>query len=381
MKRIIILLALCLAGLMPAHAEAFSTAQAGLWMTNFYIDKDTTHVSDFMQWVAGFDFQKQPNTAPQVTGFLAGMFSENPKKIHGWVTDLSPTPAAKDVIERALWLSGHSDEISAVFHDAPGYAARKAPSVTELPLSTPESWDMMWANFAATGNTAGPARLIDLIPESVTLSPDAATNTHYHQIVLWSLMSNMRQHARILRMVHQEADRRTGHIQQMLQEILKALEGNHVDAQACNGDFCATEALISKENLLEEQQMPTDQTPVLTELEETHNGMPVMVTLSFTGFAMAGDLSTDVRYDLRVTGPDGHVHGKVLSGLIALKQKVPNNFNIFDNQPDVPMIRFTPEDPRGTYQIETDVTDAIGHKTLKLVKKITLKGPPARQAG
>ena len=194
MRRAAILLVFCFAALVPARAQFFDDKYANHWMTYYYVDKDVGHVGAFVHWLAGFDFAKNPNVSPPVTGFLIGVFTDNPSLVRGWVTDVAPNAEAKAAIERALWMSGHADLIADVFHDSPDYVARQAPSLMTLSLETPGMWDVMWSAFFATGNTAYPARLIDLLDDSVTFTGDPKVDAVYHQTVAWSVTSNMSQH-------------------------------------------------------------------------------------------------------------------------------------------------------------------------------------------
>ena len=373
MRRLTILLVFCLAALVPARAQFFDDNNVDHWMTEYYIDKDVSHVSAFVHWIAGFDFAKNPNFSPPVTGFLVGVFTDNPDRVRGWIADVAPNAEAKTVIERALWMSGHADLIAEVFHDSPDYVTRQAPSLMTLALETPGMWDVMWAAFSATGNAAYPARLIDLLDDSVTFTGDPKIDAVYHRTVAWSLASNMSQHELILRMVRREAQRRTGPVQQTLKEMLAKVEAERGAMPDCDGDFCASLALVSEENL-KELDKPYDQVPVLTELHEAKTGDHIAVTFSFAGMALADDLSADVSYDLKTIRPDGALYDSgEHKDLVALRHKVPQRFSVFDNRPMIVIIRFEPQDQRGTYRVEAVVKDNIGGKAVKLVKEITLK--------
>ncbi len=373
MRRAAILLVLCFAALVPARAQFFDDKNVSHWMTYYYVDKDVSHVGAFVHWLAGLDLAKKPNFSPPVTGFLIGVFTDNPNLVRGWVSDVAPNAEAKAAIERALWMSGHADLIKDVFHDTPDYVARQAPSLMTLSLETPGMWDVMWAAFTATGNVDYPARLIDLLDDSVTFTGDPKVDAVYHRTVAWSLASNMSQHELILRMIRKEVQKRTGPVQQKLKEMLTKVEAERVVMPDCDGDFCAMLALISEENL-KELDKPYDQAPVLTELHEAKTGDHIAVTISFAGVGLADDLSADVSYDLKTIRPDGAIYdGGEHKNLVALKRKEPQRFSIFDNRPVMVLIRFEPQDPRGTYRVEAVVTDNISHKTVKLAKEITLK--------
>lgn len=242
-----------------------------------------------------------------------------------------------------------------------------------LSLKTPGMWDVMWAAFSATGNVAYPERLIDLLDESVTFTGNPKTDEVYHRTVAWSLATNMSQHELILRMVRKEAQKRTGPVQKKLKEMLAKAESKRVVMANCDGDFCAMLALISEANL-KELDKPYDQAPILTELDEVKTGDHVVEKISFSGVGLADDLSADVSYDIKTIRPDGTIYdGAAHKGVVALKRKVPQRFSIFDDQPMILMIRFEPQDPRGTYRVEAVVTDNISHKTVTLAKEVTLK--------
>jgi hypothetical protein len=373
MRRVAIVLVFTFAVLFPARAQFLDDNNAAHWMTYYYVDKDVSHVGAFVHWVAGFDFTTHPNVSSPVTGFLIGIFADNPNLVRGWIADVAPNAGAKTAIERALWMSGHADLIAEVFHDTPDYVARTPPSLMTLSLDTPGIWDVMWAAFSATGNAEYPARLIDLLDDSKTFTGDQKIDAVYRRTVTWSIASNMSQHELILRMVRREAQRRTGQVQQKLKEMLSEVEAKRVAMPDCSGDFCAILSLISEENL-KELDKPYHLAPVLTQLREAKVGDHVVVILSFAGMNLADDLSANVSYDLKTFRPDGAIYsGSDHKDIVALKRKVPQRFAVFDNRPMLIMLRFEPQDPRGTYRVEALVKDNISGMTLKLVKEITLK--------
>lgn len=374
MKRLAVLFAVCFAVLVPARGAApfFDDNSASHWMTYYYVDKDVEHVGAFVHWLAAVDFSKKANFTMPAAGFLAALFRDSPDKVRGWVTEVQPNDGAKAVIERALWLSGHADLIKEVFHDAPDYAKEKPFALMNLSLETPGAWDVMWAAFFATGDTKYPARLIDLLDDGTAITGNKKVDAAYRKIVAWSLASNMSQHELILRMVRREAETRTGPVQQKLKDMLAEVEAEHMNMPDCDGDFCATLALISEENL-KELDKPYDQGPVLTELREAKTGDHIAVVFAFGGMALADDLTADVTYDLKVVRPDGALYDKEHKDLPALKRKVPQRFVVFDNRPAIVLLRFEPKDARGTYRVEAVMKDNIGGKTVKLAKEIALK--------
>lgn len=375
MKYLATLLICCFAMFLPAQAQnKFPSDPAGVsrWMAYYYVEKDTAYIGDFLSWLqTSRNLDSNANFEPPAVGFLTAIFSDNPDRVSGWATSAPYSGRAKEVVERALWLSGHGDLISEVFHETPEYSAGKPVALLDMPLSSPSMFDMMWAAFMATGNTAYPARLIDVLDETTPLTGNKTMDMVYRGSAEWSLSSNVRQHELILRMVRREAASRTGAVQQKLKEMLTKFEAQRVSFPDCAGDFCAMLALISEDNL-KEFDKPSDQGMYLTQLDEVKPGDHVAIKITFAGMDLADDLSADVTYDLKVVAPDGTLYsGSDQKDLEALKRKLPLRFSIFDNQAFI-MIRFEPKDVRGTYKVFALVKDNIGKRSIALSRDIKL---------
>lgn len=376
MKRFGIVLGVLIVSLLaiaPARATApfFNDKGASNWMTYYYVDKDTAHVGAFLHWIASCDFAKNPNFEDPATGFLAALFIDNPSAVRDWISGVKPNDGAKAVIERALWLAGQRDLITEIYRETPDYTANTPPALKNLALDTPGMWDVMWAAFSATGDTAYPARLIDLLDEAHVFSKDPKIDTLYRRIVAWSLQTNAGQHELILRMLRTEAARRDGAIKQKLDAMVTEVEKQRVVTNDCDGEFCALLALISEDNL-KELDKPSYEVPVLTELGKAKPGDHIAATISFSGMALREDLSAEVTYDIHTLRPDGALYDGEHTDLVALKRKVAQRFSIYDNRTMLIMLRFEPKDPRGTYRVQVTLKDKVGGRTITLEKKITL---------
>lgn len=196
MRRFAVLLVCFFAALMPARADEkpLDSGTASKLMTYYYVNKDTTQVGPFLAWLESSHVTDNENIAIPVTAFVAGVFAENPDKVQGWVTSVAFTGTTKEVIERALWYAGRGDLIGDALHDRVDYAGDKPVSLLDMPLETPGSFDMMWGMFMATGNVAYPARLINVLDESVAFTGDAKVDAIYRGAAVWSLQSNAEQH-------------------------------------------------------------------------------------------------------------------------------------------------------------------------------------------
>lgn len=372
MNKLIAFFALCLV-LAPARAAAplFDDNSASQWMTYYYVEKNTKPVGAFLHWVAGTDFVKKRNTGTPVSGFLAALFADNPGAVRDWISDIAPNDGAKQVIERALWLSGHKNLIGEVYHDTPDYLGSTPPALNNLALDTPGMWDVMWSAFSATGDTAYPARLIDLLDPAKPLNSDPKLNALYHKIVAWSVEANAGQHELIRRLLEREAKVRQDATKAELEGMLKKIDAKRMVTQNCDGQFCGLLALVSEANLAELEK-PFDQGPILKELPTAKAGDHVAIVLCFSGLGLAEDLTGNVTFDLHTLKPDGTLYGGEHKDLEALKRKVPMRYSIYDNHPMLVMLRFEPQDPKGEYRVEVTLKDRIAGKTVRLKKSITL---------
>jgi len=362
-----------LAVILPVRAGgvSFDDGNASRWMTYYYVEKDTTLVGDYLHWLTGTSLLEKGNTEVPMTAFTATLFAENPSLVRGWVTTEPFEGKAKDLIEQALWQSGHADLIEAVFHEMPAYAREKPVPLLERPLKAPGDFDMIWAAFFASGNTAYPARLIDVLDEDYVFSGNKMLDKAYRASADWSLLSNMRQHELILRMVRRESEKRSGAVQANLKAKLAELDAERVPLPDCDGRFCGLLALISEENL-KEFDKPWDQGPFLKMLDKAKAGDKVAIKLCFAQMTLSDDLRADVTYDITVRKPDGTIYaGADLKDIEALKQKVPVSAMVFDNK-GILMLRFEDKDPRGTYTVAVVLKDNIGGKKLTLRKTIAL---------
>jgi hypothetical protein len=341
-------------------------------MSTYYVEKDVGQIGPFLAWLeTSHELEQKSNVEPPVVAFLAGVFADNPDRIRGWIAPGTFSGKTRIAVERALWLSHHGGLIADVFHDTPEYAPSEPPSLLAIPLKSPDSFDMMWGSFFATGNVAYPERLIDVLDETQTLTGNAATDGVLRSTAAWSLKSNMWQHELIDRMARREAGLRTGAVQKQLQSMIAGVEGERPSFQDRSGDFGALLVLVSEDNL-KEFDKPSDQGVMLNELDKAKPGDHIAVKIGFAGMAIADDLKADVTYDLKIVGPNGKIYdGVERANLEALKQKTPLRFAIFDNR-GVMIVRFEPNDARGTYNIFAVVHDNIGHRSIALSKQIEL---------
>lgn len=373
MRRLGLAAVFFLAVILPVRAGSvsFNDGNVSQWMTYYYVEKDTARVGGFLHWLADTSLLEKDRAVVPTTAFIATLFTENPALVRGWTESEPFKGKAKDLIEQALWLSGHADLIEAVFHETPAYAKEAAVPLLERPLKTPNDFDMMWAAFFASGNTAYPARLIDVLDENHVFTGDKTLDRIFRASADWSLLSNMRQHELILRMVRREAEKRSGAVQANLKAKLAKLESERYSLSSCDGDFCGLIALISEANL-KEFDKPSDQGPELKLLDKAKVGDKIAIKLCFAQMTLADDLTADVTYDLTVLKPDGTPYGDIdTKNLEALKQKVPSSDSIFDNRAVV-MLRFEDKDPRGPYAVIAVLKDNAGGKRLTLRQTVTL---------
>ena len=99
-------------------------------------------------------------------------------------------------------------------------------------------------------------------------------------------------------------------------------------------------------------------------------GDMLAIKVVFAGMQLTDDLMADVTYDLKMVTPDGGLYDATdLTGMEALKGKVPMRFSIFDNRSFI-KVRFEPQDPSGTYRIVAAINDNVGRKRIPLSAEV-----------
>jgi hypothetical protein len=342
----------------------------GQWVTYYYIHKDILHIPDFLEWMQKNQNFKESTITP-FASFVAVIFLENPSHVESWLKKRSFSGAAKECIERALWLSGNSHLIKPLFHDSPTYVAEKAIPLLKMPLKKTSDLDAMWGAFMASGDVAYVKRIIDVLDEKNSLSGERNRDLVMRKAAEWSLSSNVLQHAPIERLVRKEITVRPDAVKKKLQALIDEINKTIKPFPNKDGEFSAMLALV-KENELREFDKPADQGVNLNDVSTAKRGDKIALKVVFSGFELSDHLDADVTYDLKILSPNHKIYDNLDSkGFVALRGKIPTRFGVFDNQSFI-MIQFEPKDELGKYQIIGKLYDNVGKKKIKLQRELEL---------
>jgi hypothetical protein len=355
-----------------AAQDAASQQKNSNWMTYYYAQKQPDKMVSFLQWIekSGI-FDKHKQSTKPVAAFISVVFSDNPKRVKGWVEQVHFTGKARSVIEYALWLSGNEKIITEVFKETPGYAKIRSLPLSHLSTKRPSDLDMMWGAFFASGNTVYVKKIIDILDDNISLTGNKNSDMVTRHSAEWSLASNMMQHERVNRFVREEANSRTGVIKSKLEKIIASNDKNLRFFPNRNGNFSALLSVIDEKDL-KEFEKPFYKMVKINELSKTKRGDAVAIKIAFLGMELTDDLRADVTFDLKVLDPDDKVYNKTdLKNLEARKIKTPTRFRVFYNRAFVKIL-FEEKDKLGKYKISVMLHDNVGKRKIHLHKEIEL---------
>lgn len=341
------------------------------FMTNYYWKKDATELPRLLKSLQACEFLETHDSAcVPFAAFLAVVFQDNPSQVTPWARAADFTGETRRMIQRAMWISGHADNIREVFGDMPKFARGKPVSLEEQPMKEAADLDSMWGAFLGSGDVAYVNKIIDVLDPKHKLDGDRTTRIAVRRSAEWSLRSNMMRHELVHRLIHDQAKTRTGGVRTKLEAMLKQVQ--KVRLRESEGDFTAQMYLMDEAGM-QEFAKPVDQAPRLSSRSKARRGDVIGIKIVFAGIALSDDLKADVRYDLKILDPDVEIYDKTdLTDLEGLSQKVPTRFRLYDNL-QVVAVKFEPNDKLGTYRVLATVYDKIGKRTVKLKELITLE--------
>jgi len=370
------LLVLCLFGLQAAWAEEPSSGRQGTdfsqWMTYYYVYKDAAKMPDFLQWMQNSQILEENESAEApLAAFLSVIFAENPQRIASSAHDVEYTGRAREAVEYAPWLSGNGETIARFFGKTPSYAESSPEPLSALIPNNPGDLDLMWAAFFASGNILYLGKIVDVLDDGVPLTGNKTRDLATRAAAKWSLGSNMLQHERVNRFVLEQMDARSGAAKTELQKIVAQNDKGKHPFPARDGEFSAM-LIVSDEKSLQEYDKPSSEGMQFQTVANAKRGDMLAIKVVFAGMQLTDDLMADVTYDLKMVTPDGGLYDATdLTGMEALKGKVPMRFSIFDNRSFI-KVRFEPQDPSGTYRIVAAINDNVGRKRIPLSAEVRL---------
>lgn len=200
------------------------------WMTFYYLKPNPDEFVAQVRAMAAKGYLDDGNAQAPIVAALSQIMRQNASQIGTWLDELrSLSKEHRTVLMGAAWYSNTSEAIN--YFQGNGlkeYAEEKPPAILEMEVNSPETLDMLWGYFFATGDSAAIRRIIsslelakyagalDRCKESAKSENDkkeAYLDVTY-QAAMWSLENNCSQHGRVL-MICEEVfqDKRTPKIQ------------------------------------------------------------------------------------------------------------------------------------------------------------------------
>lgn len=142
------------------------------FITYYYLEKNTGDVPAILAKIDSEKMLSKPSARGSITGFLSGLFMENPDKIEGWVN--RPFSLDTDVaLIFATAFSGHKDLAISIARQK-GFESRieqdilAAPSdLAKLKITSPTDFDTLWGASLATGDGIYPRRILEWLDGNV----------------------------------------------------------------------------------------------------------------------------------------------------------------------------------------------------------------------
>lgn len=198
----VLIAGLALASSFAARAE--TSAQA--WLENYYVNPQPERLPQAVQSLSRSGFLDK--NIPLSIGFLSTVFAKNPTRVDAWLLELNNLPMNHQrLIASALWQAGHPlgsemltvlSQYSVVRQDITRLAASPSRSLDETPVLSPQSMNLQWGAFLASGNQNHVIAILDgMGSDRPTL--DAAARV--------SLAQNAATHPRVMEICRAQLDR------------------------------------------------------------------------------------------------------------------------------------------------------------------------------
>ncbi|MDQ0392210.1 hypothetical protein [Labrys monachus] len=337
----------------------------------YYVRKDVSAIPLLMEALRTGEVMRSGVSRAALAGFFSMVFIQNRSRVEGWIRNGAYPGDSKAILEFSLWQSGNADLIDALFHERPDFLATRPGNLFTLTPRSPVEMDLKWGAFYATGNPGFIAAMVDSIDRSRILTGSRELDNAIRNMSAAGLAVNMRQHELIERFLRQREADATGEYKQALDAMLAARAAELKPAPDHDGEFSAEMEMM---RLPEGNSAPEMPKPVSADggPQTARRGDTIGISVLFSGMALAPDLSADVSYDMKVTGPDGVIDSRsTQTDVQALKQKVPTRFNVLDSRSTV-SLHFEPDDKSGVYRVDILLKDNIGGRKVALSRSVEL---------
>lgn len=217
-----------------AHASFENQKELSNWVTYYYKKKEPEKVVSAVQYMSENNWFDKQSSVPPLFGFLAGIFSENPKNVEGWLNEINlKSESHYSVIVFALWYSNikSSQKITYKYLDHHptlksefAFLYKGSPmSVGDIPLQQgPWVLDAMWGNFMSTGNSEPVIKIISTLPW--LNSKGDINKISIGGSARWSLISNSIQHPLVLKICKDQIEKQPSDVAEALKQVIAEAE-------------------------------------------------------------------------------------------------------------------------------------------------------------
>lgn len=340
----------------------------------YYVNKDPSTLSVVFDALRDSDaITRTGLSRASLAGFLSMVFVQNRSRLEGWIgSGANYPPDSKSALVFALWQSGNADLISALFHEQPNFISDKPGNLYTLTPRSAVEMDLKWGAFFATGNPGFVGAMADSLDVSRPLTGSRELDIAIRQTSAAGLALNLRQHEILERYIRQRESDAAGPYKKALDALLTASAAKTQRAPYYDGDFSGLIATLKLPDNASANTAVIGAAEVANSPQTARRGETIGVTVLFSGMQLTNDLSADVSYDIKVTGPDGTVDPRsTQNSVTALKERVPTRFNVLDSRSTL-SIHFEPNDKAGSYRIDVLLKDNVGGKKVALTRSIVL---------
>lgn len=218
------------------YASFQSVEEVTKWATYYYKNPEPIKIPEALLYMSQSGEIKKDSDIPPLGGFFAGVLKSNPDRAASWIERLSDLPSKhKGILTMGVWYSElpdakkkvHSiieqDNILKKKHKDNRFLKGPTCSITQIPLELgPWVLDALWGNFLATGSSQPVVRIITAlswfdkrIGQKLFMIGAAAK---------WSLISNAKQHERVLKICIEQSEKQPKKIADELKKIIEIVK-------------------------------------------------------------------------------------------------------------------------------------------------------------
>lgn len=209
------------------------------WISKYYENPAVDDFSHKIRSLLEAEEQDKSEYNPELVGFISQVMAQNPTKVKAWLVDFERlSDTSRTTVLVAAWFSG-TEQSRAYFKERglEQYLQTKPTNLLNIKVQTPDTLDLLWGMFAASGDVAPIERIIssfELAKYKGSLNKykyesqteQTLQNAYMeatYQAAVWSLEERCKQQPRLLSLCEKiySEKKLTKSEQEGLQQILK----------------------------------------------------------------------------------------------------------------------------------------------------------------